>query len=103
GHSSDFPPSLPLMAFQATWPAREAAPIGFDVTELGSASCFFRLLANWFISAAAVAWIMPTPRPYCATAPDSVTSLCTSTLEPAADGSILKVASACAEPRPLAS
>src|SRR5262249_12085351 len=24
----------------------------------------FRLVANWFISAAAVAWIMPTPRPY---------------------------------------
>ena len=32
---------------------------------------------------AAVAWIMPTPRPYCATAPDSVRSVCTSTLEPA--------------------
>ena len=69
----------------------------------GLASCFFRLLANWFISAEAVAWIMPTPRPYCATAPDSVRSVCTSTLEPVAEGSSRNVAAACAEPRPLAS
>ncbi len=51
----------------------------------------------------AVAWIMPTPRPYCATAPDSVRSVCTSTLEPVPDGSRRNVDLACAAPRPLAS
>src|SRR5205085_7854035 len=44
----------------------------------------FRLLANCDMICAAVAWIMPTPRPYWATAPESDRSVCTSTLEPAA-------------------
>src|SRR4249920_3163686 len=47
-----------------------------------AASCAFRLLANWFMICVAVAWIMPTPRPYWATAPDSDRSVCTSTLDP---------------------
>src|SRR5689334_3923379 len=68
-----------------------------------AANCFFRLSANCFISAPAVAWIMPTPRPYCATAPDSVRSVCTSTFEPAPAGSSRNEAAALAPPRPLAS
>src|SRR5919204_479782 len=40
------------------------------------------------MSWAAVAWMIPTPRPYCATAPDSAKSVCTSTLEPPAAGGI---------------
>src|SRR5262245_43666418 len=52
---------------------------------------------------AAVAWIMPTPRPYCATDPDSARSVCTSTFEPLATGSSRKLAVALAPPRPLAS
>src|SRR3954469_6952018 len=109
GHSYDFPPSLSLRVFHTTCPASEVAEIGLTAVSPavagseGLASCFFRLLANWFISAVAVAWIMPTPRPYCATAPDSVRSVCTRTLDPAAEGSSRNVAAAWAEPRPLAS
>src|SRR6476619_8581534 len=107
GHPYDLPPSLSLRVFHTTWPARDVAEIGLMAVTAaalaGSASCFFRLLANWFISAVAVAWIMPTPRPYCATAPDSVRLVCTSTLEPVAEGSSRNVAAAWAEPRPLAS
>src|SRR5246127_4715329 len=63
-----------------------------------TASCFLRLSANCFISCAAVAWIMPTPRPYCATAPDSVRLVCTSTLEPPPAGSSRKTDAALAPP-----
>src|SRR4029077_16175188 len=101
GPSYDFPPRLSLTVFHTTWPAREVAEIGLTAVSAaaiagsgGLASCFFRLLANWFISAVAVAWIMPTPRPYCATAPHSVRSGCTKPLEPVSDGSSRKVAAA---------
>src|SRR5262245_45307718 len=67
------------------------------------ASSFFKQSANCFMSADAVAWIIPTPRPYCATAPESVRLVCTSTFEPLAAGSSLKDAVALAPPRPLAS
>src|SRR6266508_410796 len=67
------------------------------------ASFSFRHLANWFINCAAVAWMMPTPRPYWATAPDSVRLVCTSTLEPLPAGSRRNVATELAPPRPLAS
>ena len=96
----------------ATGAAGDGAGAGFAAAGAGcaaaeavprAASCAFSAAANWFISADAVAWIMPTPRPYCATAPDSVRSVCTSTLEPAGEGSSRNVAAACAEPRPLAS
>ena len=63
----------------------------------------FRHLANWFMSCAAVAWMMPTPRPYCATEPDSVRLVCTSTLLPSPAGSSRNSAVALAPPRPLAS
>src|SRR4051794_7217522 len=63
----------------------------------------FRFSANCFINCAAVAWIMPTPRPYWATAPDRVRSVCTSTLEPLGVGSRRNDAAAFAPPRPLAS
>src|ERR1700722_2712935 len=52
---------------------------------------------------AAVAWIMPTPRPYCATAPDSIRSVWIRTREPDSAGSMRNVAGALAEPRPLSS
>src|SRR5205814_9760350 len=74
GHSYDLPPSLSLSVFHTTWPAREVAEIGLTavsaaavVGSAGLASCFFRLLANWFISAVAVAWFLAQPREYCAT------------------------------------
>src|SRR4030081_2766068 len=51
------------------------------------ASLSFRLLANWFMICVAVAWMMPTPRPYCATAPESVRLVCTSTFDPLPAGS----------------
>src|SRR5207253_8651194 len=70
---------------------------------LSCASFSFRHLANWFISCVAVAWMMPTPRPYCATAPDSVRLVWTSTLEPAPAGSRRNTEEALAPPRPLAS
>src|SRR5262249_10932679 len=65
GHYSGLPPpNLSLIAVHATWPASDAAEIGFAAAaSAGLASCFFRLLANWFMIADAVAWIMPTPRP----------------------------------------
>src|SRR5215510_11283099 len=72
-------------------------------TEPSCASLSFRQLANCFISCAAVAWMMPTPRPYCATAPDNAKSVCTSTLEPLAAGSSRKTEAALAPPRPFAS
>ena len=50
-----------------------------------------------------MAWIMPTPRPYCATAPDSIKSVWIKTLEPWPAGSMRKLAVALAAPRPLAS
>ena len=68
-----------------------------------SVNCARRFLANCPMICAAVDWIMPTPRPYCATAPDSVRSVCTSTLEPVPAGSSRNVAAALAPPRPLAS
>src|SRR5262245_14432893 len=67
------------------------------------ASFSFRHAANCFMSCAAVAWIMPTPRPYCATAPDSVRLVCTSTLDPSPAGSSRKREAALAPPRPFAS
>src|SRR5262249_7256452 len=67
------------------------------------ASLSFRHAANCFMSCAAVAWMMPTPRPYCATAPDNAKSVCTSTLEPLAAGSSRKTEAALAPPRPFAS
>ena len=66
-------------------------------------SCARRLLANWPMICAAVAWIMPTPRPYCATAPDSIRSVWMKTREPISAGSMRNVAVALAEPRPLSS
>src|SRR4051812_4668565 len=63
----------------------------------------FRLLANWFMIWVAVAWIMPTPRPYWATEPDSARSVWTSTLDPAPAGSNRNEDVACAPPRPLES
>jgi len=53
-------------------------------------SCARRLLANWPMICAAVAWIMPTPRPYCATAPDSIRSVWITTFEPVPAGSMRK-------------
>ena len=47
-----------------------------------SASCARKFVANWPMICAAVASIMPTPRPYCATAPDSIRSVWISTFEP---------------------
>ena len=102
--TTTFPPSLPLMRKPDIGLAArsEVAEIGVGRGRRGrraaaaiggtAARSGFSLLANWFMSAEAVAWIMPTPRPYCATAPDSVRSVCTSTLEPAADGSSRNVA-----------
>src|SRR6266849_782257 len=67
------------------------------------ANCAFRLLANCVMICAAVIWIMPTPRPYWATAPESVRLVCTSTLVPPLAGSRWNAATALAAPRPLAS
>src|SRR5260370_16091568 len=78
-----------------------AAALGVAVRD--AASCALRLSANCFISCDAVAWIMPTPRPYCATAPESDRSVCTSTFEPPGTGSRRNEAAAFAPPRPLAS
>src|SRR5215831_13528389 len=46
---------------------------------------------------------MPTPRPYEATMPDKLRSVCTRTVDPDGDFSIRNVAAACAPPRPLGS
>jgi hypothetical protein len=51
----------------------------------------------------AVAWMMPTPRPYCATEPDNVRLVCTITFEPLPAGSRWKTEAALAPPRPFAS
>src|SRR5438874_6267930 len=67
------------------------------------ARCVFRLVANCAMSCAAVAWIMPTPRPYWATAPDSDRSVWTSTFDPPDAGSSRNDATALAPPRPFKS
>src|ERR1700680_4503202 len=103
------------MAFQITLAISEKPEIGRAVAGDGcaagacagtagrSAICAFRLPANWFMICAAVAWMMPTPRPYWATAPESARSVWTSTLEPPPAGSSRNEALALAAPRPLAS
>src|ERR1700752_1329335 len=60
--------------------------LGAGAEDRSCVSCSFNRVANWFMSCAAVAWIMPTPRPYCATAPDSARLVCTTTLEPTPAG-----------------
>src|SRR5688500_2990499 len=78
--------------------AAAPATAGFSGANLS-----FKHLANWFMICVAVAWMMPTPRPYCATAPDSVRLVCTSTLDPEPAGSRRNTEVALAPPRPLAS
>src|SRR5215216_8186060 len=99
----------PEIGFAGSGGTAGIGPGGIDATTEVAAGAWpfpswaFRLLANWVMICAAVACTTPTPRPYCATAPESARSVCTSTLEPVPAGSSRKVAAALAPPRPLAS
>src|SRR6266700_4514656 len=55
------------------------------------------------MSCCATSWIMPEARPYCATAPESVRSVFTSTRVPSGEGSRWKSTFALAPPRPFES